>query len=244
MVLVNQVPQSIRLPLDQTVQRQASESLTHWGMKAAIVRWLKEHPHCEGTIKTEKKVEDLIADVRCKLSKAPTGIPQRVVIEVQTSNSKKNILQRTSRYHQFGFSVFWVFHVNAIENRRDAEKSLRKHMSEPPSLGLISLEEGELQLGCPVTPQNFESPSPKLAYNELYVPTYHRKKLAFDHGDFKTNGKRLAFVSIENQMYIMSQIRKNGQRTLPQPAPWNQEEFSRAIRLEEIKRVGPVRGPP
>jgi hypothetical protein len=109
---------------------------------------------------------------------------------------------------------------------------------------LISVEEGELQLGRPVTWQNFESSSPKLAFNELYVPTHHRKKPAFDHGDFEEKGERVSLVSIDDQMYVASQVGENGQRTLPQPAPWNQEELSRAIRLEEVERVGPVRGPP
>ena len=244
MAIKNQRAPPIEFPLDHSVPQRDDESDTHWAMKAAVVYWLDANPCFEGTVETEKKVEDLVADVRCNFTQTPARIPRRVVFEVQTSRSEQNVLHRTRRHHRFGYSVFWIFHASAAEERRDAEKDLQEHMTEQVSLGLISLEEKELQLGCPVTPDNYDDPSPKLASNELYVPTHDRKKPAFDHGDFVQGEEQFALISVEDQVYVATQVDNDGQRSLPQPAPWDQREFSRAILTEQIKRIGPVRGPP
>lgn len=236
---------TIKLDLDQTVERQKDESVTHWAMKAAIVAWLKAHPHFEGVIKTEKKVEDLIGDVRCEFSQTPGGVPQRCVFEAQTRYSEKDIVGATRRYHRFGYAVFWVFDVHANEQRRDAEEALAAHMSEPPSLGLASLSDGELQLGRSVTRDTFEDDAiPKLSINELYVPTYNRPRQSFDHGDFAVGGERITVLSVEDTVCVSRQINAEGQRTLPQPAPWTEDELHQGIGEGAIERVAPVRGPP
>lgn len=236
--------QEAKLGLDYSVERQKGESWTHWAMKAAIVFWLRSHPDVTGAIETERKVEDLIADVRCEFNSAPAGIPQRCVFEAQTSHSNKDIVRATARYHRFGYSVLWLFDKDASGDRRDAERELSEYMSNTPSLGLISLEDGEIQLGQPIDPDTFESPFPKMAVNELYVPTHERKQPAFDHGDFGYCGEQLALVTVDNELFITHKVDSAGQRTLPQPAPWTKKELSTAIFDEQLERRGPVRGPP
>ena len=244
MVAGNPDIQSIKLGLDRSVERQDGESLVHWAMKAATVSWLESDPRFEGTIRTEKKVEDKIADVRCEFSEKPDHVPRYCVFEMQTTNSNKNYTQTTRRYHRFGYSVFWLFSRDAARERREAEEALSQDMSEPPSLGLIALEDGELQIGRAVTPDVFEDSSPKLLWNELYIPTYDRPRQIFDHGDFAdSDGERFSLVSIDGQLFVSHEINDKGQRTLPQQPTWHYEELSQAIVDECIERTSPVRGP-
>lgn len=235
-----------KLPLDKSIEQQEGESWTHWASKAATVKWFDEHPQFEEeSVKTEKKVEDLIADIRAEFFATPSGIPERFVVELQTRYSDKNIVQATRRYHRFGYAVFWLFDKEAARKRRDAERALTEHMTETPSLGLISVEDGEFQLGYPITSEMLTAPSTNLTFNELYVPTYERTEQAYDHGDFiHSSGDQVSILSVDDEFCISRQVSSEGQRTLPIASSWTHQEITNAISEGELQRCGPVRGPP
>lgn len=239
-----QSPSVTQLPLANSVTRQAGESFAHWAGKAAVVEWLETHPGIEGEIQTERKVEDLIADVRCNLTDSPPTIPEKVVIEVQTRHSSKDIVRNTRRYHRFGYCVYWVFLQNAAHKRRNAERALEDVMEPTPSLGIISLEDGELRLGQPITPTNLEEPEIRFCYNELYVPTYERFESTFDHGDFTAQGeKTISLISIDETLYLSEEVDATGQRTLPVKITGYDSCYT-LFTQEDLHRASPVRGPP
>ncbi|MFC6722894.1 hypothetical protein ACFQE1_00440 [Halobium palmae] len=239
-----QTTPSIVLPVDHSTQRQKNESSEHWAGKAAIVFHLQSQPDYEGQIETEKKVEDLIADVRCTFSKCPEEWPERLVIEVQTPRSRKNIQARTRRHLRFGYAVCWVFTSSATEERREAEDAMREYMSETPSFGVVAPDDSELQFGSPVTTTNYSDDLLSIPFTELYIPTYHRYRTAFDHGDFSYEDEQVSLITISNQLWVSWRVGEDGQRTLPERAPWTDSELSQAFLTDELNRSGPVRGPP
>lgn len=235
----------IRLPIDQSVRRQEGESFVHWAGKAAVVEYLNTHDRVAGSVAVERKVEDLIADVRCTLSETPAEFPERFVVEVQTKHSKKDFLQTTRRYHRYGFAVFWIFHTDAYQQRRTAEETLADHMEVRPSLGLLSLVDGELQFGHPLEPGDLATQRPTMTCNEMYIPTYHRHRHAYDHGDFTiTNDEELAIITIGDTVHISHTIDEEGQRTLPRPLEDDPTDIASAFQSNSISRTSPVRGPP
>lgn len=234
-----------KLEFDESVTHQQKESWRHWAGKATIVRWLKSNPDINGIFKTEKKVEDKIPDIRCELSQRPNGMPQRFVVEVQTEHSQKDILKSTHRYHRFGYAVYWVFVVQAHQQRRDAEAELSTHMTQPVSLGRISLPDGHLHLGRPITHSNLDYNPEQLPDNEFYVPTYHRNEQHYDHGDFEVNGTQMTIYSACGcDEYYYSIIDDEGQRTLPQQGVLSNSELYQGLNNDTIRRVAAVRGPP
>lgn len=239
---LSQIHPTIRL--DHTVERQ-NESQHHWAIKAAIIDKLRSNPAYEGTIETEKKTGDRIADIRCQLTKSPPEIPRQFVIEIETDSSAKDRLAATADHLKFDHAVFWVFTLGALDERRKTEEILSDYMSTSPALGVASLADGELELGSPIVWDEFSLPSPILGRHELYIPTYDRSVGCYNHGDFEIDGERVAMFRRpgEGVVYI-SRYRENGQQTLPQLAPWRGKDLTRGIREGDIKRVSPVRGPP
>lgn len=234
-----------RLPLDETIDQQAGESFGHWAGKAAVVEYLNRHPAVAGTVEVERKVEDLIADIRCNLTSTPPDVPEWCVIEVQTNRSTKNVLQATRRYHRFGYAVFWIFHHDAAQQRRTAEATLEEQLADPPALGRLSLSGGELDLGKPLRPGDLATQRPVLTCNEMYIPTYHRPRQAYDHGDFTIGDEgRLALLTIDDSLYVSHEIEDTGQRTLPYPHTEDPLDIATAFRTNTITRTSPVRGPP
>lgn len=232
------------IELDPTVERKG-ESELHWSIKAAIIHKFRSNPLCRGEVLDEKKTEELIGDVRCRFDRAPPDIPRNCVVEVQTDASDKDILRTTALHLRFGYAVYWVFDVEAINDQRDAEDVLADHMSTRPSLGIASLEDGELSLGSPVTWDSFDYAPQLHRRNELYIPTYCRKKKWFDHGEFDVDGERVTVYEVggEATPYI-STSSEEGQLTLPARSPWKREELFHEIRSGGIPRTVPVRGPP
>lgn len=236
-----------QLELADSVERNENESLRHWAIKAAIVARLQSNPDYEGVIESEKKVEDQIGDLRCNFSRSPNGVPSKCVFEVQTQFSKKNYVSTTRRYLRFGYAVFWVFTAGAFNKRREAEKQLSEHVSETPSFGIASLDEGELQLGQPIVQEVFDFEStPEIPHTEFYIPTYDRYNQCFDHGDFEIEGRKVGIVSVagQNDFFYSEVADEGGQRTLPQCAIWDEEELYQGLQENSIKRLSPVRGPP
>ncbi|MFC7018545.1 MULTISPECIES: hypothetical protein [Haloarcula] len=232
------------ITLDSSVQQQ-NESEQHWAVKAAICDRLRSDPDYIGTIETEKKTSDLIGDIRCQLSESPSHMPQRFVIEVETAASNKDRLRATIGHLRFGYSVCWIFTVDAHEERRETENILEEFTTSEPSLGVASLADGELSLGTPVRWDEFSPPTPWLGRHELYIPTYNRYVNCFNHGDFKIEGNRVTIYRKpgRGQMYVSWHL-ENGQQTLPKRAGWDIDEFLKDVQQGKIERVSPVRGPP
>jgi hypothetical protein len=230
--------------LDHTVERK-NESHQHWAIKAAISNKLNSNSACVGDIETEKKTSDLIGDIRCQLSESPADMPERFAVEIETCASNKDRLRATIDHLRFGYAVYWVFTVDAHEDRRKTENLLDEYMSSTPSFGVTSLSDGELSLGTPIVWDEFSPPDPWLGQHELYIPTYNRWVDWFDHGDFAVDGDRVAIFRQPNsgKMYV-SRYLENGQQTLPEHFPWKKDEFLEEVREGQIKRVSPVRGPP
>lgn len=234
------------IELDPTVERKG-ESETHWAIKAAIIHKFRSNPLCQGEVLDEKKTEELIGDVRCRFDRAPPEMPRNCVVEVQTEASDKDILRATALHLRFGYAVFWVFDIEAVDDQRDAEDALADYMSTRPSFGIASLEDGELSLGSPVTWESFDYAPQLHRRNELYIPTYYRQKKWFDHGEFDVDGRKVTVYEVEvdgeSTPYI-STSSEEGQLTLPEPSPWKREVLFRKIRRGGIPRTVPVRGPP
>lgn len=233
---------SIRL--DHRTERK-NESHQHWAVKAALIDRLRSNSAYVGEIDDERKTEDLIGDIRCKLSKSPSDVPKRFVIEVQTNRSDKDVVDATRRHLRFGFAVYWVYQVDAANKRREADAALTKYMSAPPSLGVASLPEGELRLGSPITWDEFDMQSPKMSCNELYIPTYARSAQCFNHGVFKIDDQRFTIYRFLNReaLYV-SWHGSDGQQTLPQTSPWSWPELSQRLKEGELSRISPVTGRP
>lgn len=232
------------LPLDPNVERQ-NESHHHWAIKSVIVNRLRSNPSYSGTIETEKKTSDMIADIRCQLTNSPPGVPHRFVIEIETAASNKDRVQSTIKHLRFGYSIYWVFEPEAMDARLETEGRLREYMSLPPSLGVVSLPDGELTLGAPITWEEFQFPSPMMGSHEFYVPTYQRSSSCFNHGDFSADDGRITVYRRpgDNEYYI-SRYLEGGQQTLPQLAHPDERDIPKQIERGVIKRVGPVQGPP
>ena len=114
--------------LDHTVERK-NESHQHWAIKAAISNKLNSNSACVGDIETEKKTSDLIGDIRCQLSESPADMPERFAVEIETCASNKDRLRATIDHLRFGYAVYWVFTVDAHEDRRKTENLLDEYMS-------------------------------------------------------------------------------------------------------------------
>jgi len=239
-------PLGSSLELDESVPQQKKESWRHWADKAAIINWLRTNQKIKGTILAEKKVADKISDIRCECVKSPEGMPDRFVVEVQTEHADKNVLNLTQWYHRFGYAVYWVFDVHADQKRRNAEAILGEQMSGPASLGMISVGDGELQLGRPVTRESFEyNPDAPVPQVEFYIPTYDRTEHHYDHGDFEVHGDQMTIYSVDgSKEYYFSRVVDGSQRTLPQRNLLSNQELYQGIRENEITRVSPVRGAP
>jgi hypothetical protein len=230
--------------LDETVER-TNESEQHWAIKSAICEKFRSDPACVGAIETEKKTSDLIGDVRAHLAESPPDIPEKFVVEIETPASNKDRLRATREHLKFGYAVYWVFCVNAHSNRRKTETLLAKYTDSRPSLGVVSLGDGELSLGTPVTWEEFSFPSPLLGRHELYVPTYDRGVEYFDHGDFLVDGDRVAIHRRPgSRLLYVAKYLEDGQQTLPRRSPWDTSEFFERIQEGEIERASPVRGTP
>lgn len=232
------------IDLDPNVSR-ANESATHWAIKSAIVERFRTHPECRGTVETEKKTSDLIADVRCKFDETPPDIPENCVVEVQTAASDKDLRRATENHLRHGYAVFWVYDVNALDQREEAEETLAKQMTSMPDFGVAALAEGELTLGAPITWKEFEFRAPWLGQNELYVPTYDRASKWYNHGEFLVDDERVTIYRVAGSPdYFVGQMYEDGQQTLPRRSAWTRRELYRGIEEGEIRRVSPVRGPP
>lgn len=232
------------ITLDPSVDR-SNESETHWAIKSAIVDRFRTHPECRGTVETEKKTSDLIADVRCEFDETPADVPENCVVEVQTAASDKDLRRATENHLRHGYAVYWVFDVNALDQREKAEETLTEQMTTIPDFGVASLAEGEITLGAPITWEEFESRAPWLGQNELSVPTYDRASKWYDHGEFLVDSERVTIYRVAGSPdYFVGQTYKNGQQTLPRRSPWTRQELYRGIEDGEICRVSPVRGPP
>jgi hypothetical protein len=232
------------IELDHTVERK-NESQQHWAIKAAISDKLHSNSACVVAIETEKKTSDLIGDIRCQLSESPSDMPRQFVVEIETAASNKDRLRATIDHLRFGYSVYWVFTVDAHEARRETEDLLDEFVTSAPSLGVASLADGELALGTPIVWDEFSPPDPWLGRHELYVPTYNRWVDCFDHGDFAVDGNRVAIFRQpgSGEVYVCRYL-ENGQQTLPRRSLWQKEQFHERIREGKIERVSPVRGPP
>lgn len=232
------------LRLDHRVERK-SESHHHWAVKAAIVDLLRSDSSLVGKIETERKTGELIGDIRCQLSESPPDMPQRFVVEVETPASDKDRQRATMRHLRHGYAVFWVFTVGAVEDRRETEELLSEHLSSRPSLGVASLADGELSLGCPITWEEIDYQPPWLGNTELRIPTYDRYEDWFCHGDFDLDGQRVSiFRQPGSHEFFVSYYRDDGQQTLPQRTSLSMAELRHRLREGEIERQGPVRGPP
>lgn len=232
------------LQLDHSVE-QKNESRYHWAVKAAIVYRLRSNEAIVGTIETERKTGELIGDVRCHLTESPSNMPKRFVVEVETSDSEKDRRQATNDHLRHGYAVYWVFTVDAVEERRETEELLSEHLSSRPSLGVASLVDGELSLGSPIMWSEFEYQPPWLGDTELRIPTYDRYEDMYCHGDFDVDGQR---VSIYRQPgsheLFLSQYVGDGQQTLPQRTSMSMDKLRQRIREGDVERQAPIRGPP
>ncbi len=232
------------LRLDYSVE-QKNESRLHWAIKAAVVELLRSDAAVVGSIETERKTGELIGDIRCQLSESPPDIPQRFVVEVETPASDKERRRATLDHLRHGYAVFWVFTVDAVEDRRKTEELLGKHLSSRPSLGVASLVDGELSLGSPITWSEFEYQPPWLGDTELRIPTYDRYEDWFCHGDFDLDGRRVSiFRQPGSHELFVSHYRNDGQQTLPQRMSLSMAELRQRLREGEVVRQGPIRGPP
>ena len=72
-------------------------------------------------------------------------------MEVETPALDKDRRRATIDHLRHGYAVFWVFTVDAVEDRRETEQLLVENLSSWPSLGVASLVNGELSLGSPIT---------------------------------------------------------------------------------------------
>lgn len=232
------------LELDPNVERK-NESHHHWAIKSIIVNQLRSDPTYEGTIETEKKTSDLIGDIRGHLPGSPGSIPEKFVVEIETTASTKDRLRATIQHVRFGYAVYWVFTADAFGLRQETETLLDEYLSSTPSLGIASLPDGEISLGTPITWDEFSLPAPNLGRHELYVPTYNRYESLFDHGDFTIEDQRISIYSQPTtERLFLSRHLEDGQQTLPIRAPWRPVDFYKRIGTGEIRRVSPVRGPP
>ena len=231
-----------RVRLDHRVERK-NESVKHWAIKAAIVDLICSHPSAVGEVETEKKTSDLIADIRCNLSKSPSGVPKKFVVEIETECSTKNRLNATVDHLRFGYDVYWVFTAEALDKRETTEEILAEYMSSPLSLGVASLANGGISLGTPVTWDEFSFPS-KVLFNEIYVPTYDRWVCCYNHGDFVMDGERVTFYRPPDERVVyISRYLENGQQTLPERVT-SRVRLAKRMAKGEVERVSPVRGPP
>jgi len=232
------------ITLDSSIQQQ-NESEQHWAVKSAICDRLRSDPDYTGTIETEKKTSDLIADIRCQLTESPADVPQQFVVEVETSASNKDRLRATIDHLKFGFEVYWVFVADALTARRKTESILSDHMNSQPSLGVASLSDGEISLGAPIRWGEFDIPSRWLGHHELYVPTYDRGVDCFNHGDFTIDGERTTIYREHPRGRLYgSRYLDEKQQTLPEPLQQSPREFLDRLQTGDIERVSPVRGPP
>jgi hypothetical protein len=224
---------------------QKNESKRHWAIKAGIVGLFRSHPDCSGAVETEKKTSDLIADVRCELEESPPDIPDQFVVEVQTAASNKDLHRATENHLRHGYAVYWVYDIEALDQREKAEETLAEQMASIPDFGVASLTEGELTLGAPITWDDFESNPPWLGQTELYVPTYQRSSKWYDHGRFLVEGEEMTIYRVAGSSdYFISQMYPDGQQTLPRRSVWSPQELYEGIQEGEIRRLSPVRGPP
>lgn len=230
--------------LDDTVDR-VGESEVHWAIKAAIVNRFRTNPAYRGTVKTEKKTSDLTADVLCEFDEAPPDTPQKCVVEVQTSASDKDVLRTVEDHLRHGYAVYWVYDVDALEDREEAEETLETQINSIPSFGAAALEAGELSLGAPIIWDEFEFRTPGMGQNELYVPVHYRWEQWYNHGEFIVNGGRVMVYRVAGESeFFTSRTYDDGQQTLPRSASLEPQEFYRGIKTGEIRRASPVRGPP
>lgn len=232
------------LQLDRSIE-QKNESRSHWAMKAAIVERLRSDTAIVGSIETERKTGERIGDIRCQLSESPPDLPQRFVVEVETVASDKDRYQATIDHLRHGYAVYWVFSVDAVQERQETEELLSEYLSTQPSLGVASLADGELSLGSPIKWCEFEYQSPWLGRTELRIPVRDRHADWYCHGDFKIDGRRVSvFRQPGDSELFVSQYVEDGQLTLPQRTSLSMAELRQRIREGDIERQGPIRGPP
>lgn len=241
-----QRPEYVHPTIDLDLEvAQTNESKLHWSIKSAIIHRFRSNPNLNGLVEHEKKTGDLIADVRCQFDRTTQNVPKQCVVEVQTSGSNKDVVRTTAKHLKYGFAVYWVYDINAIDARERAEAQLENQMSSTPQLGVASLKEGELTLGAPITWDEFELEAPILGVSEMYVPTYHRHRPCYDYGDFLLDGDRVTIYRVKNEPgYFVSEKYDDGQHTLPMRSKRVGNRLYRGIEDESIKRISPVRGPP
>lgn len=232
------------LRLDHTVPRK-NESHHHWAAKSVVVDVLRSDPALVGAIETEKKTGERIGDIRCCLSEAPPFMPRRFAIEIETSASDKDRHEATTDHIRHGYAVYWVFTSDAVDDRRTTERLLESYLSTPPSLGVVSLGDGELSLGSPITWEEFAYESPWLGHTELRIPTYDRRKEWYAHGDFRMGDKRVSILRQPGREELFaSEYVGDDQQTLPKSFELSKAELQQRIQDGRAKRESPVRGPP
>lgn len=232
------------IQLDNSVE-QKNESRLHWAVKAALVDRFRSDTAIVGTIETERKTGERIGDIRCQLSESPPELPKRFIVEIETAASNKDHHRATIDHLRHGYSVFWIFTRDALQDRRETEKLLSEHMSSRPSLGVASLVDGELSLGSAITWKEFEYQSPWLGRTEFQIPTYDRYADWYCHGDFDLDGQRVSILRQPGSHELfLSYYRDDGQQTLPQRTSLSMTELGQRIQDGDVERQGPVRGPP
>lgn len=241
-----QRPEYVHPTIDLDLEvAQTNESKLHWSIKAAIIQRFHSNPGLDGLIQSEKKTGELIADVRCQFEQTTDTVPKQCVVEVQTSGANKDIVQATAKHLKYGYAVFWVYDIDAIDAREEAEELLENRMSSTPQLGVASLGEGELTLGAPITWDEFELGAPMFGVSEMYVPTYYRHRPCYDYGDFLLDGAEVTIYRVEDEPgYFVSKKYDNGQHTLPMRSNRIGKRLYRGLEDNSIKRISPVRGPP
>jgi len=161
-------------------------------------------------------------------------MPEKFVVEIETTASTKDRIRATIHHIRFGYAVFWVFTADALDSRQKTETLLDGHLMSTPSLGIASLPDGEVSLGTPITWDDFTFPTPVWGRHELYVPTYNRYESLFDHGDFILGDQQVTIYSqpTTNKLYLSRHL-EDGQQTLPLRAPWKPSDLFKRIEMGE-----------
>lgn len=223
--------------------KAGNESVEHWAAKAIVVAKLATDSDFNGTIETERMTGGLRGDVVCT-GNTTQAYPQKFVVEIEHSRDNYRV-QKTRRHARHGYAVFWVFTERTVNQRAETEAELAKITARKPSLGAVSVEGQQAELGEPLGWNDIAYPCPSISFNELNIPTYDRSKQCYDHGDFVVDGQLVSVIGLAGDAVpLICEYVGNGQQTLPQPASWTMQDLREGIDSGDIFRAAPIRGPP
>lgn len=209
------------------------ESQEHEAMKRTVIEHLRNSPSYLGKIYSEMQVGSCIADVLVEFS-SPKKDRSGVIVEVQYRNESKDYLNVTKNALRNGYSIYWVFHHEAMKTLVQAKDELAPYTDQ--SLYLGEYTDGEVTLGTEIYFDNFTYYVKGI--EDLESPSVVYEWYACQLGEFDITRKDIMIYMFNDASDELHYVDRSGGGTLR--AHYNLENL---FNSDKFIRNSPVRQP-